>query len=215
MLAAGLRPTIFDKRPHVGGLWAPPLSGAVNLKPAMKTNASNFVTSFSDLPWDRSGKSNYPTVVEVGAYLEDYRKAYIPHDCLKLGCEIVGVSRADEAASWHVKWQAREGAAQEDFEFLVVASGFFAQAHTPDVGDLGGVKESGPFSKYCTGWCRDVADGYHYLLLKFRVMLASSVSADAPIPYPHMAMILRSSFLSICDQLDRANTPVDRPLVRV
>ncbi|KAJ5806553.1 FAD-dependent pyridine nucleotide-disulfide oxidoreductase [Penicillium pulvis] len=136
-------PIIFDTRHEVGGLWM----GA--LDPSMRTNLSMFTVAFSDLSWEsvmgNSGIPMFPQARQVGQYLAAYRKRYIPDDVLRLGHRVLKTERTAESASpWMIQWRREssdgssphEGIESEEFDMLVVATGYFAQKHIPSIPGL-------------------------------------------------------------------------------
>lgn len=151
-------PVIFDTRHEVGGLWPKHPSGPAQkansptLDPAMRTNLSRFTVAFSDLSWESAmGDADppmFPQARQVGQYLAAYVDRYIPNDVLRLGHRVTRALRtaeADPAARWKVEWSqsSDQGASHrsddvesEDFDFLVVASGYFARPFLPEIPGL-------------------------------------------------------------------------------
>ncbi|KAJ5904198.1 FAD-dependent pyridine nucleotide-disulfide oxidoreductase [Penicillium tannophilum] len=136
-------PVIFDTRHEVGGLW----TGA--LDPSMRTNLSMFTVAFSDLSWEsvmgNSGVPMFPQARQVGQYLSAYTKRYIPDDVLRLGHRVLKAERTAESASpWMIQWRKErsggnsphEKIESEEFDLLVVATGYFAQKHIPSIPGL-------------------------------------------------------------------------------
>ncbi|KAJ5687501.1 hypothetical protein N7536_010120 [Penicillium majusculum] len=156
-------PIIFDSQDKVGGLWsshhhspnqgnAPP----VTLDPRMRTNLSRFTVAFSDLAWESvipdTDVPVFPQARQVGDYLACYAERYIPAHVLRLGCRVVKTMRKVEDGGdpkWNVQWvqestkQAQseyglpdDGVSSEDFDLVVIASGYFAQQYVPDIPGL-------------------------------------------------------------------------------
>lgn len=129
LLASGIHPTIFEPRNAVGGLWSP-AAGSVTLNPGMRTNLSRYSCAFPELAYD-PGVSVLPTAREVGEYLERYRRRHIPDECLRLGCAVVKVGKM-EGGRWRVGWKkVEEEGGEEEFDFLVICSGFFSMPYVP------------------------------------------------------------------------------------
>ncbi|EAW07666.1 uncharacterized protein ACLA_023800 [Aspergillus clavatus NRRL 1] len=150
-------PTIFEKRPEIGGLWPArhDRRSRSTVNPLMRTNLSRFTVSFSDLAWESvvgDAVPTFPRAWQVGLYLEKYAERYLPAEVVRLGHEVVGVSRArvDGRPRWTVQWR-RHGyedgvqadsagdctvVGSEEFDFLVVASGYFARPYCPDIPGL-------------------------------------------------------------------------------
>ncbi|KAJ5577045.1 FAD-dependent pyridine nucleotide-disulfide oxidoreductase [Penicillium sp. DV-2018c] len=128
-------PIIFDTHREVGGLWRThrspiePNDPRVTLDPQMRTNLSRFTVAFSDLDWESvitgAETPGFPHAEQVGAYLNAYAERYIPDEALRLGLQ--------EMQSGDV---ALHEEASEDFDMVVVASGYFAQKYTPDIPGL-------------------------------------------------------------------------------
>ncbi|GLC41090.1 hypothetical protein PLESTM_001154700 [Pleodorina starrii] len=150
---AGLLPTIFDRRPSIGGMWGD-AAGATYA--SLHTNVSRFTCSFSDFPWP-PGSPDFPTAAQVGDYLSAYQRAFLPPDkCrLRLGCEHAGDpprteqtrTEQQQQLPWVVEWheaQPSPGASApthgsshtQHFDFVVVASGFCAAPRIPSIPGL-------------------------------------------------------------------------------
>ncbi|CAG8943467.1 unnamed protein product [Penicillium salamii] len=139
-------PVIFDYQHQVGGLWnvCPDPNQPVTLDPRMPTNLSRFTVAFSDLDWDSvlDEVPIFPRAEQVAQYLSCYAKRYIPNEILRLGCKVVATERkADDGVKWNVQWlqdfdTPTEKLCSEDFDFLVIASGFFAEKHVPGIPGL-------------------------------------------------------------------------------
>lgn len=139
MLASGIRPTIFDIKSEVGGLWSTSSAfGIAGLNMEMTTNLSYFSCSLSDLAWPE-GSSLFPAAKEVGIYLKDYQKKYIPNEMMKLGCGVTSI-RGEEGGRWRVEWRGGKksvGEGAEVFDFLAVCSGFFSTPYIPPIEGMG------------------------------------------------------------------------------
>ncbi|PWY77342.1 FAD/NAD(P)-binding domain-containing protein [Aspergillus heteromorphus CBS 117.55] len=158
-------PTIFEKSHRIGGLWPSEPSitghGATTasrglISPSMRTNLSRFSVAFSDLAWESVlGDADadaevpvFPQAWQVGRYLEKYAERYIPDGVLRLGAEVVqtdrGVAVDGLRAGWTVRWVERsvdgdcgkDAVKSEQFDYLVVTSGYFAKPHFPDIPGL-------------------------------------------------------------------------------
>ncbi|KAJ5917650.1 FAD-dependent pyridine nucleotide-disulfide oxidoreductase [Penicillium verhagenii] len=148
-------PVIFDGRHEVGGLWPNSPSSAGTLDPTMRTNLSRFTVAFSDLSWETAmGSSDvpmFPQARQVGQYLAAYTEKYIPRDVLRLGHRVLRAERitTDSAPQWRVHWRKESANIlhdeidSEEFDFLVVASGYFARQHIPSIPGLEELKLAG------------------------------------------------------------------------
>ncbi|EPS25838.1 hypothetical protein PDE_00774 [Penicillium oxalicum 114-2] len=131
----------------------------VTLDPNMKTNLSRFSVAFSDLSWQSAlGGTDlpmFPRAREVGQYLAVYAERYIPGSCLRLESRVIRTERLvgeDGKFFWRVYWidetrgkqEVRQGTESvhnnqvkvEDFDLIVVASGYFARPWIPNLPGL-------------------------------------------------------------------------------
>ncbi|KAF1815373.1 FAD/NAD(P)-binding domain-containing protein [Eremomyces bilateralis CBS 781.70] len=151
------RVTIFERQSRVGGMWALSRTSSLSegkVSKEMMTNLSRFTDAFSDLAWENveldsdqtNGKRTgqkveppmFPRAWQVGRYLQEYARRYVPEEVVKLNCEVVNADRVDEAGSmkWRVRWQhphtdpITEDSVTVDescglFDYLIISSGFF------------------------------------------------------------------------------------------
>jgi dimethylaniline monooxygenase (N-oxide forming) len=126
-LEAGLRPTVFERSLSPGGIWAPWTGAAW---PGMTTNLSRFTCAFSDHLWDQAAP-DFPTQARVYGYLQSYSDHFGVTPRIRLGCLVTGVWQSGDR--WVVKWRDAESddSHAEDFDAVVVASGFFARPARP------------------------------------------------------------------------------------
>ncbi|KAI2900494.1 hypothetical protein CBS76997_1283 [Aspergillus niger] len=153
-------PSVFEKNSRIGGLWPTAVDHGAErrLNPWIRTNLSRFTVAFSDLAWEsvigEGELSMFPQARQVGQYLEKYTNLYIPKGVLRLGKEVVKTVRETDGlrARWTVQWTSRSIDANgiecngpemesEEFDYLVVTSGYFAKAHFPDIPGLAGVAD--------------------------------------------------------------------------
>lgn len=149
-------PTIFEKRHAVGGLWPrkpenDTATGPVN--PLMRTNLSRYTVAFSDLAWesvieDSAEIPMFPQAWQVGRYLEKYTERFLPRGLVRLGERVVRTIRATEEDDdddddveerWTIEWITdiqEQQVKSEQFDFLVVASGYFSSPHIPNIPGL-------------------------------------------------------------------------------
>lgn len=132
-----LSATIFEAKSILGGLWAlsedrtsDSKSMGANCPPQLRTNLSRFTCSFSDLPWRTSRL--FPKSYEVQQYLQHY--ASLSKDIFRFNTKVARVehkSRPDQSP-WKVSFLQDGGEeTSKDFDFVIVASGFFAQPWIP------------------------------------------------------------------------------------
>ncbi len=126
----GLEPTVFEQSEDLGGVWK---GRGAHAWEGMKTNISRHSCCFSDYPW-KSSAPLFPNQAEVRTYLGAYARHFRISDRIRLGAEVVGLGRRDSI--WEIRWRenGREHAAR--YEFVVVASGFFARPFIPRVRGL-------------------------------------------------------------------------------
>ncbi|KAK2628235.1 hypothetical protein QTJ16_002881 [Diplocarpon rosae] len=123
--------TVFDALPRIGGLWPTSTQDDGLVNPDMCTNQSRHTVSFSDLAWEEKDPL-FPKAWMVGRYLERYWRTYGAQGEfeVRLGKKVVRSLR-EENGRWRV-WvsgEGREGGEEEfEFDYLVVASGFFGKA---------------------------------------------------------------------------------------
>ncbi|RAK97122.1 uncharacterized protein BO80DRAFT_468030 [Aspergillus ibericus CBS 121593] len=155
-------PSVFEKNHRIGGLWPAGISShggdQPQINPWIRTNLSRFTVAFSDLAWEsvvgEEELSMFPQARQVGMYLEKYAGLYIPKGVLRLGKEVVRTVREVDGVGgrWTVQWVSKrvdgdgvlcEGSEveSEQFDYLVVTSGYFAKAHFPDIPGLASVAD--------------------------------------------------------------------------
>ena len=129
--------TIFEKSDNIGGLWnvkKHPIDGF--LPPNMPTNLSKYTVGFSDLSWDSMKFNNkpaptFPKAWQAQEYLEEYASRYIPQDAIVLQSEVkfADTILQDSKPAWKIKYSTSgsPNLSEKAFDFLIVATGFFAQ----------------------------------------------------------------------------------------
>lgn len=138
---SGFSVTVFDRQPRIGGLWPLEASdGAGLLHPLMVVNQSRHTVQFSDLAWDEDAPQ-LPRAWQVGRYLQRYLDEYCAFEedkfRLRLGCKIVSARQvarreSSDGKTWLVAARSEDGVdAEYEFDYLVVASGFFGEPAIP------------------------------------------------------------------------------------
>ncbi|KAG9245656.1 flavin-containing monooxygenase-like protein [Calycina marina] len=118
--------TVFEQSGRVGGLW--PVSkqddGMVN--PDMCTNQSRHTVSFSDLAWPATTPA-FPKAWQVGQYLERYIKTYPGYEIHTNSMVIRAI--ITDYGKWrvHVRYLKTSSEAQEDYDHVIITSGFFSK----------------------------------------------------------------------------------------
>jgi cation diffusion facilitator CzcD-associated flavoprotein CzcO len=121
---------VFDTQPRIGGLWPAAKADTEGLvHPLMVANQSKHTVQFSDLAWE-PGSPELPRAWQIGRYLERYQKTYCQRARLRLETTVVSAQPIPTAGGTpDVKWRvhsrgARGEEQREDFEYLLVASGY-------------------------------------------------------------------------------------------
>ena len=127
MYKASIRPIIFEKAAGVGGMWN------TDEKPcwkSMRTNQSKFSTALPDFSWPGDAPL-FPSQNHVYAHLLNYVRQNLPIDVVRLNTHVTDVRR--ESSYWMVEYRTEDNQiSSESFDFVIVASGFFHQAHLPE-----------------------------------------------------------------------------------
>ncbi len=134
--------TLFDSQTRLGGLWPAHGNDATGLvHPRMVANQSKHTVQFSDLAWPDDAPE-LPRAWQVGQYLARYHQAYCSGATLRLGTRVERAEplQADanhgREAGWVVQTCSPEGEMQqEQFDYLLVASGFFGKPFLPSVSE--------------------------------------------------------------------------------
>ncbi|KAF2749348.1 hypothetical protein M011DRAFT_493076 [Sporormia fimetaria CBS 119925] len=130
------RVTIFESAERVGGMWATAKGQeGVKCDPTMRTNLSRFTVGFSDFSWrsfktqDDSTTPMFPKAYQVGQYLEEYTRRFVFGATIALNREVTSAKLEGQPRTWRVSsFDKGERTTHEDsFDYLIVASGFFAE----------------------------------------------------------------------------------------
>lgn len=141
---SGFAVTVLDAQPRIGGLW--PLEktdGAGLLHPLMVANQSRHTVQFSDLAWEQDAPQ-MPKAWQIGQYLQRYLRTFCSsfeedRFRLRLGCKVEHVQPIgqDTARTWRVTAKSADGVVDEnEYDYLLIASGFFGKPHIPDIAGL-------------------------------------------------------------------------------
>ncbi|KAH7238487.1 hypothetical protein BKA59DRAFT_495233 [Fusarium tricinctum] len=130
------RVTIFDSQKDIGGLW--PSSKTDNgrqVHPFMWANQSRHTMQFSELAWEDSNPQ-FPQGWMVGKYLHRYLDRFLTSNAdfeLKLGTRVEGAERPQGSSNgWTVNARSESGTETKNFDYLLVASGFFGKPIVPE-----------------------------------------------------------------------------------
>lgn len=152
LLASGFfNVTVFEKKTRIGGIWAVDRQSTDGfLSPETPTNLSRFTCSFSDLDWqsvdlstqleydvedgvrEESAPPMFPKAWQINRYLQTYRKKYIPDNVIYLNHDVVKAERIESHGEdcptrWRVTTEGPSEQEVEEYDYLVLASGFFSR----------------------------------------------------------------------------------------
>ena len=122
---------VYDANTSPGGLWPSSESGDRTIHPDMTTNLSRHTMQFSDLAWD-DALPDFPRARMVGDYLERYARTSVSggyNVVLRLGWWVFGAKRSGEG--WLVESEGEGGKEEREYDFLLVASGYFGKRRFP------------------------------------------------------------------------------------
>jgi phytoene dehydrogenase-like protein len=146
----GFNPVVHEQGARVGGQWsADPYHSGV--WPAMRTNTSRIMTSFSDLP-HYAGCPTYPTNEEMGEYLQRYAETsdLVPH--IRLNSPVRELRR-DTPMSFRMSGRdslpdAPQRFAEDVRAFRCMPSNEFAPAQITQLQALVAARNDAAFSHY-------------------------------------------------------------------
>ena len=93
LLSQGFEPTIFEQSQTLGGQWTG-LDGISGVWPAMHTNTSRILTSFSDL--EHESDLVFPSNRDILDYLHRYAETFGLTSRIRFGTRVDLLSRGDE-----------------------------------------------------------------------------------------------------------------------
>jgi dimethylaniline monooxygenase (N-oxide forming) len=129
LLSEGFVPTLFEQSPTLGGQWSGQL-GRSGIWPAMRTNTSRVLTSFSDLA--PSSDLVFPSCQEMLEYLHRYAAIFDLESRIRLETRVENLGPSGSG------WRVRHSSGVEDFDRVVIASGRFQTPMIPAVAGLDG-----------------------------------------------------------------------------
>uniref|UniRef100_A0ACD5UPS2 Uncharacterized protein n=1 Tax=Avena sativa TaxID=4498 RepID=A0ACD5UPS2_AVESA len=156
----GHAPVVFERAAGVGGTWlydpsasSDPLGAGgshSSLYASLRTNLPREIMGFLDFPFVAvedadSDPRRFPGHAEVLRYLQEFARRFDLHGLIRLGTEVVRVSRDASAASWRVAYCSRNltgagsdelEAGEETFDAVVVCNGHFTE---PRLADIAGI----------------------------------------------------------------------------
>ena len=140
MIDAGFNVKCFERDLNIAGRWHKDSSSAIPRSTV--TNLPSFFSCFSDFP----APDNYPIYLQAEHFCE-YFHLYAEHFDLykhiKLGCNVINVKplynadekgeSLEESCRWNVTYQiGEETPCSEEFDFLVISSGFYCEPYIPE-----------------------------------------------------------------------------------
>lgn len=105
----------------------------------MRTNLSKHTNCFSDLAWSENAPT-FPSAKQVGEYLAAFARKFIPQGAISLNSKVSNVERS--ADRWKVTWTANDALFSEEFDFMIIACGFFSEPFIPEIPGLDTFKGS-------------------------------------------------------------------------
>lgn len=144
--ASGFSVTVLDAQPRIGGLWPLEKTDSAGLvHPLMVANQSRHTVQFSDLAWEKDAPQ-LPKAWQVGRYLQRYLRKYCSFEeerfRLRLGWRVEKAEPVgqDKARTWMVTARSEDGVVdKKEYDYLLIASGFFGEPCIPDVPGLKGL----------------------------------------------------------------------------
>ena len=126
-LQNGFFPVVFEKGGDIGGVWSHE-DGAVWQD--MTTNLSKYNCKFSDFEWPE-GTPIFPPSAMMTSYIEDYATKFDLRKYIKFNCEVVLLAK--NSSSYKIKYKNGQETVEEDFKFVIVASGIFVNPNIPNI----------------------------------------------------------------------------------
>ncbi|KAF5598188.1 FMO1 flavin-containing protein [Fusarium pseudoanthophilum] len=128
--------TIFDAQKDIGGLWPTSKTDSERqVHPFMWANQSRHTMQFSELAWEDSDPQ-LPQGWMVGKYLHRYLERFLKSNKdfeLKLGTRVESANRPEGSSNgWVVNTKSDARTETKNFDYLLVASGFFGKPIIPE-----------------------------------------------------------------------------------
>jgi dimethylaniline monooxygenase (N-oxide forming) len=137
LLEAGLRPTVFEQSPHIGGVWSfdetLPAGGSPAYR-SLHTNTPKQITAFSDFPFP-DDLPDFPSHAEVISYLSAYAERFGVWEHIRRETHVATVVPA-AGGGWTVQVACQSGAQIDRFDAVFVCSGMFGEPRLPDIPGL-------------------------------------------------------------------------------
>lgn len=131
----GFNVTIFEKKPTIGGVWAPSRAYA-----GLCVQNPREHYAFSDFPYPETA-DEFPTARQVFKYLKSYTKHFRLESHLNLSTEVLSISRRNpdnngSHSQFDVTVRPVEDPSDVDthvFDFVIVCTGVFSKPNVPQI----------------------------------------------------------------------------------
>jgi thioredoxin reductase len=137
LASEGFEPVLFEQGATIGGQWSGDRARS-GVWPSMRTNTSQILTAFSDLP-HASGSPVYPSSQMIRDYLYAYAERFSLIPRVQLRTPVVALERRSGGRPWLIRTPAGERA----FAYVIVATGAFQRWTLPDVPGLASFSGAG------------------------------------------------------------------------
>ncbi len=131
----GFEPVLFEAGAGLGGQWNAAAEASATWA-GMRTNTSRVMSAFSDLDHG-AGVATYPRQDQMLAYLEDYAARFDLPRRIRLSTRVECLEAAS-GGGWRIRSRGANGACDERFRRVVVATGAQSAPRVPDVPGLAG-----------------------------------------------------------------------------
>ena len=131
----GFEPVIFEAANSLGGQWNQQSANSA-VWPAMRTNTSRVMTSFSDLDYP-AGTATYPRQDQVQGYLQAYAERFALTRRIRFATPVRLLDRAP-GQGWIIRSDENGHPRAETFAHVVVASGRFHKPRFPEIDGVAG-----------------------------------------------------------------------------
>jgi cation diffusion facilitator CzcD-associated flavoprotein CzcO len=131
MQEAGLSPRVFEATGTVGGLWSPQ---SKLCRPSMRTNLSKHTCCFSEFMWPLDTPI-FPSAAQVGEYLSSFAERYLDPKIFSFNCKVTGMEYRSNG-KWIITWSVNGKEENAEFDYAVLACGFFSEPYIPPIPGL-------------------------------------------------------------------------------
>ena len=127
-LRTGMKPCIFEKSCHIGGLWSPNTA----IWEGLYANISKHTTVFSDHPWPKNS-SMFASKQQLHEYMISYAKRYKIDEHIQLNSKIESAKQVNNK-KWqlNIKNLSANTTTTDTFDHLIIASGLHSKPRLPE-----------------------------------------------------------------------------------